>query len=226
MTGTGLQGHAGAESPLLSVLSGSGSNYGPRVGVEWGRQTACPGVLSLRPTVSERGPGGGNFPPGSAFTRNREPGRGECSAWDWKAQACSSISPPGPFMPRGELREGLTWIELLLAPEVPGNARETRGVGTGWPGPEPLRALCRPLPCSGPSPPGEVRGWDRRPLGSPVTRTSVSDSDLVCRARQLATGPLASPCHGPCRGHRGRDMAAREPGPQERPAWGKLGGVG
>lgn len=33
-------------------------------------------------------------------------------------QAGSLVSLPGPFMPRGVLYEGLTWIEMLLAQEL------------------------------------------------------------------------------------------------------------
>lgn len=49
-TCTGLQGHAVAEPLLNSVPSCvcvEGGGYGTRVGVKWGRQMACPEVLSF-----------------------------------------------------------------------------------------------------------------------------------------------------------------------------------
>lgn len=91
MKRTGLQGHAVAEPPLNSVLNcEGGGNDGTRVGVQWGRQTTFPGVLSLSPTLGHgtesvsRDQAEGIFQLDQLVSRNRLPGREECSAWDWK----------------------------------------------------------------------------------------------------------------------------------------------
>lgn len=44
-------------------------------------------------------------------------------------------------MPQGGLCEGLTWIEVLLAQEMPGNARETGVPGSAGPVTDPSEGL-------------------------------------------------------------------------------------
>lgn len=110
-----------------------GSDYGPRVGVGWGRQTACPGVPSLWPGQGE----GTRQRQFSTWISSYE----EQGVWA-RGMFHSGLESPGAFFDltarpihaRGELREGLTRMELLLALGMPGK----RVVGHGWPGPAPL----------------------------------------------------------------------------------------
>lgn len=87
VTCSGLQGYAVAEPPLNSVPSCVWEDYGTRVEVKWGRQMACPEVLSLWAMPGPRTEwhqAEGIFQLDQLLSRNRVPTREECSTWDWK----------------------------------------------------------------------------------------------------------------------------------------------
>lgn len=105
--------------------------------VLWGREPAqelfpSGPLQGLGPRQAE-----GIFQMDQTLSRNRVPGREECSTGDWKVQMDSLTSPLGPLRSQGGLLEGLTQVKCSF-PQVPGSA---------WPCPDPSECLRQAPPC-------------------------------------------------------------------------------